>query len=135
MPRNPTFAYEGPGTLSIPVGLVLHAGGRIATRGTFGRKPKTSGDAADPLAMSGTSAWFSLPFDMDPNDIEFVVPDVEGAGLTASEKWRVINAQRFHGATTYWDTVAAVLSDIPEGVAGTPDFSPADFNVAGGDFA
>lgn len=121
------FLDAGPDSIAIPIGLIQRDGTRLATRGTFARKPITSGSATDALALSGTSAWFSLPFHYDPETIEFVVPDVTGAGFSTSQRWRCIRAQRSHGSS-YWDTVEAILSDVPGSVAGPSDFSAIDFS-------
>ena len=132
MPRNPAFVYEGPGSATIPVGIILFDGRRIATRGTFVRTPVTSGSAADGNALVGITSWADIPFDVDVAEIEFVVPDVDGVGLLRSMQYRVIRAQRHHG-TTYWATVELILADDPQRVSSPRDFALGDFRR--GDFA
>ena len=132
MPRNPAFVYEGPDSATIPVGVILFDGARIATRGTFVRTPIKSGTAADPNALVGISAWADIPFDVDVAQIEFLVPDINGVGLTRSEQFRVVKAQR-HFGTTYWSTVELVLVDEPLPASAARDFRRGDF--AAGDWA
>ena len=121
MARNPAFVYEGPGSATIPVGIILFDGTRIATRGTFVRTPITSGSAGDGNALVGITSWCDIPFDIDVADVEWVVPDVDGVGLLRSMQYRVVRAQRHHG-TTYWATVELVLADDPQRVSGPRDF-------------
>ena len=128
MATNPLYADVGAESLSIPIGLILFDGTRLATRGTFSRTPVTSGSASDGLALTGTSAWFALPFAYDPETIQFVVPDVAGSGFATGQRWRVIKAQRSHGGAIYWDTCQGILSDIPGAIAGGGMFSPLDFS-------
>ena len=132
MPRNPAFVYEGPDSATIPVGIVMHDASRIATRGTFVRTPIASGTAADPNALVGITAWADIPFDVDVAEIAFVVPDINGVGLTRSEQFRVIRAQR-HFGTTYWSTVELILVDDPLPASAARDFARADFKA--GDWA
>ena len=129
MAANPALAHRGIGTTSIPVGLITFDGARLAARGVFTRKPLTGGTAADALALTGISAWFGLPFAYDEKSIQWVVPDVTGNGLVRSQAYRVIRAQRIHGAQR-WDTVEAILADDPQPVPDGGDFDPADFDPA-----
>ena len=128
MARNPVFAYAGPESPTIPIGIILFAGTRHASRGTFVRKPVTSASAGDALALTGVTAWLDLPFDLDPKDIEHVVPDVDGAGFARSQMYRVVRAQRSHG-TTYWTTTEAILVDDPQAVPSGADFSALEFGA------
>ena len=132
MPRNPVFSYTGPGGATIEVGLILFDGRRVATRGSFVRTPVTSGSAADPSALSGISAWADVPFSIDVADIEFLAPDIDGAGLSRAQRYRCLRAQRSHGVT-YWTTTQFVLADEPVGVAGPFDWKRGDW--AAGDWA
>ena len=132
MPRNPVFTYTGPGSATIDVGIILFDGRRIATRGTFIRTPVTSGSAADGNALSGISSWCDVPFDIDVAEIEWLVPDVDGVGLTRSMQYRVVRAQRHHGVT-YWATVELRLADDPQSVSPPRDFKISDWKL--GDWA
>ena len=126
MPGNPVLLYAGIGATSIPIGLILFDGTRLATRGTFTRKPVTSGTAGDPLAHTGLTAWFSLPFAYDVRTVQYVVPDVDGNGFARSQRYRAVTVQRTHG-TPRWDTCEAILADDPQVVPTGPDFSPLEF--------
>ena len=132
MPANPVLVYEGPDSTSIKIGLILHDGSRLAARGTFARKPNTSGTASDALALTGITAWVSLAFLYDEKQIAHLVPDVNGDGLARSQMYRVVAAQRTSG-TARWDTVECALADDPQAVPTGRDFDPADFDPA--DFA
>ena len=132
MPRNPAFAYEGPDSRTIPVGIILFDGTRHATRGTFVRTPVASGTAGDPTAKVGITGWADIPHDIDVAQIEWMVPDVDGNGLSRSMQYRVIRAQRVHG-TTFWATVELILADDPQPASGRSDWLAADFNSS--DFA
>lgn len=126
MARNPVFAYAGPESPTIPIGIILYDGTRYASRGTFVRKPVTSASASDALALTGVTAWLDLPFDVDPKQIQYVVPDVDGAGLTRSQMYQTVRCQRVHG-TTYWTTTEAILVDDPQVVPSGSDFSALEF--------
>ena len=128
MAPNPVFSYRGADTRSIPIGVIFFNADRAATRGVFRRQPITSGAAGDPLSLSGTTAWFNLPFGLDEKAIEFVVPDINGAGFSTTRMHRVIRAQRSNGGRPAWATIEAILSDSPGDVAGAGDFSEVDYD-------
>ena len=132
MPRNPVFTYTGPGSATIEVGLILFDGRRIRSRGTFIRTPVSSGSAADGNALVGITAWADVPFDIDVDEVEFVVPDVDGVGLLRSSGYRVTRGQRHHGVT-YWSTTQFVLVDDPQRISAARDFARPDFKA--GDWA
>ena len=129
MPRNPVFSYTGAGSATIEVGLILFDGRRIRSRGTFVRTPVTSGSAADGNALSGITSWCDVPFDVDVNEVQFVVPDVDGVGLLRSMGYRVVKGQRHHGVS-YWTTTQFVLVDDPQPISAARDFAAADWAAA-----
>lgn len=129
MAINPVFSYAGPDSRSIPIGVIFYKSAiRQSTRGVFRRQPLTRSTVGDPLTLSGTTAWFSLPFSIDEKTIEFVVPNLNGAGFSRTRLHLVIRAQRHYGSRTAWDTVEAILSDAQGAMAGAGDFSPVDYS-------
>ena len=90
MPDDPTLAYRGPESRSIPVLAILFSGAAVDVRGVIGNAETSASEAGLAWSDAGPLAWIS--YSDDPAGIEFIQYADPAIGRTLHR--RVLKAER-----------------------------------------
>ena len=121
MNDDPSIAYSGPESRSIPVLAILFSGDAVDVRGVVANLETSAGEAGLAWSDAGPLAW--IAYDADPRQIEFVQYAEPATGRALHR--RVIKAERIG---SQWNTVKLNLADEPTVLAQISEFDPADFD-------
>ena len=126
MPDDPTIAYTGPESRSIPVTAILFSGDAADVRGVVANLETSASEAGLAWSDAGPLAW--IAYDDDPAAIEFV--QYLDPGIDRTLHRRVIKAERLG---SLYNTCKLNLTSESTVIAQISEFDPADFDPS--DFA